>query len=97
ALRLGARFEADIGPREAKVIELFGVDLGELLGVKRGAQVPDRGGRRFGRVIPTAERHDQDGPAKTLWTGAHFQSVHRVSVIGALRDGGRGSLGRTAD
>ena len=75
-LRVGARLEADIGPGEAEVIELLGVDLGELLGVKRGAQIPHRGRRRLGCVVPAAERHDQDRPTQTLRPGVDFQGVH---------------------
>src|SRR6266849_4880160 len=80
AFRVGTWLEANVRPRETEVIELLGIDLGELFGVERRAQVANRRRRRFRRVVPAAERHDQDRPAKTFCTGVDLQRVHAVSI-----------------
>src|SRR5439155_6596963 len=73
--RLGPRLEADVRPREAEMVELLGIDLGELLGVEGGGEVA-RGGRRgLGRVVPAAERHDEHGPSPAV--GQRVDGEHR--------------------
>jgi len=65
-LGLRAGLEANVRSGEAEVVELLGIDLGELLGPEGRAQVAHGGCRRFGGVVPAAKRHDQDGPAEAL-------------------------------
>jgi hypothetical protein len=84
ALRVRARLEADVGPGKAEVVELLGVDLGELLGPERRAKVAHRGRRRLGRIVPAAERHDQDRPAEALRTRVDRQGVHPTSSSSSL-------------
>src|SRR5262249_5556883 len=75
---LGAWFEADMWPAEPEVIELLRIDFRELLGLKRGAEVPHGRRCRLGGVVPAGEGHDEDGPAQALRTGVDCQ--HRSSL-----------------
>src|ERR1044071_5088187 len=43
-----------------KVVEVFRIDLGELLRLPPGYQEPDRGCRNFRGVVPSGEGQDED-------------------------------------
>src|SRR5438046_6707618 len=59
----------------SEMVELLGIDLGELLGVEGGGEVA-RGGRRgLARVVPAAERHDEHGPSPAV--GQRVDGEHR--------------------
>src|SRR5262249_25012906 len=97
AFGLGAWLEADLRPGEAEVIELLGIDFGELLGSQGRSKVPHGRRRRLGGVVPAGKGHYQYRPPQALRTGVDFQRIHRLSITSPLLDVVRGSLARTAN
>jgi len=71
-----AGLEAHVGTGEAEVIELLGVDLGELLGVDGRGEIACGRGGGFGRVVPAREGHDQNRSPEALRHRVNLQRVH---------------------
>src|SRR5262249_7273022 len=75
-LRLRANLETDVGAGEAEVIELLGIDLGELFRVDGSGQVAGGRGRGLSRVVPACESHDPDKSPEVLRHRVNLQRVH---------------------
>ena len=77
ALVRGVGLEACIGPGEAEVVELFRIYARERPGRPELTEVSSGRGRRFCRVVPAGERHDQDGLAEPVRLFEKHQGVGR--------------------
>ena len=77
ALALRSFLEAHLGPREPEMVELLGIDLGELLGVEAGAQIARGRGGSLGRIVPAAEGHDEHRPSQPRGHGVNGQGISR--------------------
>ena len=74
--------EPDRRPRDLEVVELLGVDLGDRLGVERGRDRLERGGRGARGVVPARERGDQHGRAQLRRLRLPDQWLHPSSLSG---------------